>query len=176
MRKLCVVGSIMASCLFAGGSLLLSDSVNASEVTMPFYLVDFGHANPVPVPDNPCELSNTEMTSGFALPIGAFTLHEQEIVRFLSCSPPSPPGSSIEVSGKFQIFPSSGNEIDGELHTTGTFDSVNGVIVQGSFRFVSGTGQFANVKGSGIILAHGAPPPATDLVGAFIGTISYGGN
>jgi hypothetical protein len=69
-----------------------------------------------------------------------------------------------------------GDEIDGELQTTGTFDPVNGVIFQGSFRFLSGTGQFKHVKGSGIVLGHGTMATGTPFVGTFIGTITYGGN
>ena len=65
MRKLCVVVSIMASCLFTGGSLLLGGSVNASEVTLPFFAVDHGNANPVPI--DACTLANHETASGYAL-------------------------------------------------------------------------------------------------------------
>jgi hypothetical protein len=171
MRKLCVVGSVMASCLFAGGSLLLSDSVNASEVAMPFYSVGHGNANPVPVDE--CTLKNHETYTGFALPIGAFTGTEDETVRFLSCSPPSPHGPAFEVSGKFKIVTANKDEIDGELQTTGTLDPVNGVFFQGEYRFVSGTGQFTNIKGSGMVIGHGAPGPPFEFVGTFIGTISY---
>jgi hypothetical protein len=171
MRKLWIAGSIMASCLLAGGSLLLTDSVNASEVTSPFFSVSHGNANPVPI--DPCTLKNHETAMGFALPIGAFTSTADEIVRLLSCSPPSPPGPAIEVSSKFKMVTANGDEIYGELQTTGTFDPVNGVSVQGSYRFLSGTGQFTHLKGSEIVLAHGAPSPGTDFVGTFIGTISY---
>jgi hypothetical protein len=87
-----------------------------------------------------------------------------------------PLGSAIEVSGKLKFVTVDGDEIDGEYQTTGTFDRVNGVSVQGGFRFLSGTGQFTNVKGSGIIIAHGAPSPPFEFVGALIGTISYGGS
>jgi len=122
-------------------------------------------------------LANHETYTGFALPIGAFSGTEDETILFLSCPPNSPPGPSIEVSSKFKwVVTTTGDEIDGELQTTGTLDPVNGAIVQGSFRFLSGTGQFRHVKGSGIVLAHGTPTTGNNLVGTFIGTITYGGN
>jgi hypothetical protein len=65
-----------------------------------------------------------------------------------------------------------GDEIDGELQTTGTLDPVNGAIFQGSFRFLHGTGQFKHVKGNGTLLGHGT---TTGFVAMFIGTITYGG-
>src|SRR6516225_2701440 len=170
MRKLCVAGSIMALCLLSVANLLLSDSVSASEVTMPFFLVDRGNANPVPI--DACTLRNHETYTGSALPIGPFTGTEDETVRFTSCSPPSPPGSSIEVSGKFKFLTTNDDEIDGELWTTGTLDHVNGVFVQGGYRFLSGTGRCTNIKGSGIVVAQGAPGPPCEFIGTFIGTIS----
>ena len=69
-----------------------------------------------------------------------------------------------------------GDEIDGELQTTGTLDPVNGAIFQGSFRFLSGTGQFKHVKGRGILLGHGITTATWNtFVATFIGTITYGG-
>src|SRR5215470_17792520 len=101
MYKLSIARLITALCLFAV-SLPLSIAANASEVTAPFFLADFGNANPVPI--GPCTLKNHETTRGYALPIGAFTLSEDETARFLSCSPPSPHGPAIEVKGKFEIL------------------------------------------------------------------------
>jgi len=66
-----------------------------------------------------------------------------------------------------------GDEIDGTFETAGTLDPVQGVAVQGSYSFVSGTGRFVNVSGSGAITAHGAPPPSFDFVASMDGVISY---
>ena len=71
-----------------------------------------------------------------------------------------------------------GDEIDGTFETAGTLDpvqgvAVQGVAVQGSYSFVSGTGRFVNVTGSGAIAAHGAPPPSFDFVASMDGVISY---
>ena len=149
--------------------LALSNTTNASEVTAPFYSVSFGSANPVQI--DSCTLTNHEIYTGVALPIGAFSGTEDETIQFISCSPPSPPGPSIVVSGKF-TWMVNGDEIDGELQTTGTLDPVNGAIFQGSFRFLSGTGKFEHVKGSGTLQGHGT---TTGFVAMFIGTITYGG-
>ena len=149
--------------------LTLSNTANASKVTAPFYSVSSGSANPVPI--GPCTLTNHEIYTGVALPIGAFSGTEDETIQFISCSPPSPPGPSIVVSGKF-TWMVNGDEIDGELQTTGTLDPVNGAIFQGSFRFLSGTGQFKHVKGNGTLQGHGT---TTGFVAMFIGTITYRG-
>ena len=57
---------------------------------------------------------------GVCATIGAFTSTDEEIVRFVSCSPPWSPGSAIEVTGSFKLLTTDGNEIDGEYVTTGT--------------------------------------------------------
>jgi len=115
---------------------------------------------------------NHETYTGYALAIGAYTGSDDETVRFLSCSPPGP---SIEVSGKFKLLTANGDEIDGEYVTTGTLDPVNGVSVQGGFRFLSGTGRFTHVRGSGVVEAHGVPSAPYEFVGTFTGIISYAG-
>jgi hypothetical protein len=171
MHKLSIASLITALCLFANG-LPFSNTANASEVTSPFFAVDHGNANPVSI--NECTLQNHETYTGYALPIGAFTATDEEIVQFVSCSPPSSPGSAIEVTGSFKLLTTDGDEIDGEYVTTGTLDPVNGVSVQGGFRFISGTGRFTHVRGSGVVVAHGAPSPPFDFVGTFTGIISYG--
>jgi hypothetical protein len=166
-------GSPIFGCAVLVSVLALGNTANASEVTAPFYSVAFGNANPMPT--GPCTLTNHETFTGFALPTGAFSGTEDETIEFLSCSPPSPPGPSIVVSGKFTWIMANGDEIDGELQTTGTLDPVNGAIFQGSFRFLSGTGQFKHVKGSGILQGHGTATATSQFVAAFIGTITYGG-
>ena len=102
--------------------------------------------------------------------LGAITWLSDETVQFLSCPPP---GSAIGVPGHFKIVAANGDEIDGEYQTTGTFDPVNGVSVQGEYTFVSGTGRFTNVTGSGVITAHGDANPPLDFVAALDGTIRY---
>src|ERR1700730_3896039 len=106
--------------------------------------------------------------------LGVITWFSDETVQFLSCSPPSTPGPAIAVSGHFKILAANGDEIDGEYQTTG-FDTVNGVSVHGGYTFVSGTGRFINVAGSGVIVAHGVASPPFDFVGSLDGTIRYSG-
>jgi hypothetical protein len=112
--------------------------------------------------------------SGRAVHLGVITWFSDETVQFLSCSPPSTPGPAIAVSGHFKILAANGDEIDGEYQTTG-FDTVNGVSVHGGYTFVSGTGRFTNVTGSGVIVAHGVANPPFDFVGSLDGTIRYSG-
>ena len=121
MHKLSIASLITALGLFAVG-LPLSNKANASEVTLPFFAVDFGNAHPFTI--DACTLGNHATTSGYALPIGAFTETGDLIARFVSCSPSSPPGAAFELTGKFKILAANGEEVDGEVHTTGTFDPV----------------------------------------------------
>ena len=69
--------------------LTLSNTANASKVTAPFYSVSSGSANPVPI--GPCTLTNHEIYTGVALPIGAFSGTEDETIEFLSVRPRRPP-------------------------------------------------------------------------------------
>ena len=140
---------------------------------MPFFAVIDGNANPAPI--DPCTLANHETGSGRAIYLGVITWLSDETVQFLSCSPPAAPGPAIAVSGHFKIVAANGDEIDGEYETTGTFDTVNGISVQGGYTFLSGTGRFTNVRGSGVIVAHGIASPPFDFVGALDGTIRFGG-
>ena len=66
----------------------------------------------------------------------------------------------------------SGDEIDGTFETTGTFDPVAGVFAQGPYTFTSGTGRFAQVRGTGVIAVHGSAAPPFDFVASMDGTIS----
>ena len=147
----------------------LDSSAFAGE-NVPFHAVLQGEANPVPIGE--CTLANTETGSGVATHLGKWTWSDQETAQFLSCPPP---GSAIAVTGQFVMVAANGDEIDGTFETSGTFDPVNGVSVQGPYIFVSGTGRFLNVTGSGIITAHGSAGPPFDFVGSLDGVISYKG-
>jgi hypothetical protein len=102
--------------------------------------------------------------------LGKIIWSSDETAQFLSCPPP---GAAIAVSGQFKIVAANGDEISGSYRTTGTFDPINGVSAQGAYSFVSGTGRFINVTGSGVIAAHGAANPPFDFVASLDGTISY---
>ena len=169
MHKSPIAGLLTAFCLFASG-LPLSNAAKASEVTLPFYSVGYGKANPVPL--DACTTGNHETATGYALPIGAFTQTDDEIGRSMSCSSP---GSAIVVSGKFKLVAANGDEINGEYLATGTVDLVNGVSVQGGYKFLSGTGRFSQVKGGGVLVSHSSATPPYDFIGTFTGVISYQG-
>jgi hypothetical protein len=149
----------------------VNSSVNGSPEGLPFHAVIDGNANPVPI--DPCTLENHETGSGHALHLGVIIWSSDETVQFLSCSPPSPPGPAIAVSGKFTILAASGDEIFGKYQTKGTLDTVNGVSVHGEYSFVSGTGRFSNVTGSGVIAANGIGSPPFDFIASLDGTIRY---
>jgi hypothetical protein len=170
MRKFWIAYFIMALCLFARGGTPVNSSVNASAASLPFHAVIDGNANPFPI--GQCTLGNHETGTGRAVHLGVITWSSDEIAQFVNCPPP---GSAIAVSGQFKIMAANGDEIDGEYQTTGTFDPVNGVSVQGGYTFVSGTGRFTNVTGSGVIAAQGATSPPFDFVGSLDGTIRYSG-
>jgi len=164
--------ALMAAALSViGFAVPISSSGNPHEAARPFHAVIHGNANPFPI--DPCTLGNHETGSGHALHLGAITWTSDETVKFLSCSPPSPPGSAIAVSGTFTITAANGDEIKGEYQTTGTLDPVNGVSVLGAYTLVSGTGRFANVTGSGVIAAHGAGAPPFEFVSSMNGIIEY---
>jgi hypothetical protein len=157
-------------------SVPISGTVGASaaedrERRLAFHAVIHGNANPFPI--DPCTLGNHEAGSGRAVHLGVITWSSDETAQFLSCSPPSPPGPAIAVSGQFIIVAANGDEIHGTYQTTGTFDPVNGVSVHGGYTFVSGTGRFSTVTGSGVIVAHGAASPPFDFVASLDGTIKY---
>jgi hypothetical protein len=152
--------------------MVLSTAPNSSVAfgagNLPFHATFQGEANPVPTGE--CTLANTETGSGVALHLGKWTWSDQESVQFLACPPP---GSAIAVMGQFLMVAANGDEIEGTFETTGTFDPVTGVSVQGGYIFVSGTGRFANVTGSGTIAAHGSATAPFDFVASLDGVISY---
>ena len=164
--------SVLPSLLSIFSLLTLSSTINSSPAVagenLPFHAVLQGKANPVPTGE--CTLAYTETGSGVTIHLGKWTWSDQESVRFLSCPPP---GAAIAVTGQFVMVAANGDEIDGTFETTGTFDPVNGISVQGGYIFVSGTGRFANVTGSGTIAAHGSAAPPFDFVGSLDGVISY---
>ena len=162
--------SILLTSVLTVFVLVLKSETNysAAAENLPFHAVFHGQANPVPTGE--CTFSNTETGSGVALHLGTWTWSDRESVEFVSCPPP---GTGITVSGQFVMVAANGDEIDGTFETAGTLDPVQGVAVQGSYSFVSGTGRFVNVSGSGAITAHGAPPPSFDFVASMDGVISY---
>jgi hypothetical protein len=139
---------------------------------LPFHAVWQGNANPFPI--DQCTLGNHETGSGLALHLGQWTWSDSETVHFVGCPPP-PPGSAIADSGQFTITAANGDQITGTFETTGTLDPVLGVSVQGGYTFVSGTGRFVNVSGSGLIQAHGAGAPPFEFVASMDGTIRFAG-
>ena len=145
-------------------------AANASDVKLPFHAVIHGTA--VPSFTGPCTFTNHETGSGLAIHLGVITWTSDETVQFLSCPPP---GTAIAATNiKTTIVAANGDEIFVEYTTTGTLDPVNGVSVSGGYNFVSGTGRFTNVTGSGVITAHGpGGGPPFDFVGSLDGTISY---
>src|SRR5439155_1244876 len=115
-----------------------------------------GNSSPFPIdPNDQCTLGNRETGSGVALHLGTWIWSDEEIVRFLSCLPP---GTAIAVSGQFTMTAANGDQIKGTVETTGTLDPVAGVSVQGGYTFVSGTGRFAHVSGTGVIVQIGRFP------------------
>jgi hypothetical protein len=169
MRNIWITLLIMVPCLVTQAGV--NGSANGSAVMLPFHAVIDGNANPFPI--DLCTLGNHETGSGRAVHLGVITWISDETIQFLSCSPPAPPGSAIAVSGHFEIVAANGDEIDGQYQTTGTFDTVNGVSVQGGYTFISGTGRFTNVTGSGVIAAHGVASPPFDFIASWDGTIKY---
>ena len=172
ISKMVLLTATFCTLAIAMGTLINSP-VSAAAVALPFHGVIHGNAHPFPI--NQCTLGNHETGSGRALHLGVITWSSDEVVQFLSCSPPSPPGPAIAVSGKFTIVAANGDEIHGEYQTTGTFDPINGVSPRGGYTISSGTGRFTNVTGSGVIAANGAAAPPFEFVGSLDGTINYGG-
>jgi hypothetical protein len=170
MSKIVVLAGIVPTALGITFSIPMNSSAETLPVLLPFHAVIQGNANPFPI--DACTLGNHETGSGRALHFGKITWSSDETAHFLSCSPPSPPGPAIAVFGKFKILAANGDEIDCEYQTTGTFDPVNGVSVQGGYTLISGTGRFTNVTGGGAIAAEGAASPPFEFVASLNGTIS----
>jgi hypothetical protein len=156
--------------LTVGLSAQINTRVNAAAVARPFHAVIQGNANPSFI--DPCTIQNHETASGTALHLGRITLISDEIAAFVPCPPPTLP-AIIEVTGHFTMTAANGDQIQGDYHTTGTFDPVAGVSVSGKYTFKSGTGRFSNVSGTGVITANGGAAPPFEVVGSFDGTINY---
>lgn len=124
--------------------------------------------------DTQCEILNHEEGWGIVLHLGNSKWEDNEVVQFVDCVDGVPQSSKIMVhSDDFTLTAANGDQIHGTFTTWGTLDPVNGVEVTGRYQFTSGTGRFANVKGTGIISAHGDATPGAIALGSMDGTISY---
>jgi hypothetical protein len=171
MNGICFISRIAGALSVSTALLLSAGSGDAqglnSDIALPFHATLQGQFNPFPI--DQCTLGNQETGSGLALHLGKWTWFDNETVHFLSCPPA---GSAILVAGQFTMTAANGDQIHGKVETTGTFDPTNGVAVQGVYTFVSGTGRFTNVAGSGVITVHGSASPPYDFVSSLDGTIS----
>lgn len=159
--------------LVLAATCLAVKSVSAAAPARPFHanLQVIAYLSPG---ETSCEILNHEDGSGFALHLGITKWTDNEVARFVDCGNGIPTSPTIIVhSDNFTLTAANGDEIHGTFTTWGTLDPVNGVAVTGQYQFTSGTGRFANVKGTGIISAFGDATPGAIAIGSLDGTISY---
>jgi hypothetical protein len=138
----------------------------ANQQPRPFEVSIVGNANPVPDPDDPCVLLNTETAEIRGTHLGAGTWSSFETVNFCMI-----PGVGV-VDGAFTLTAANGDQI------FGTYDTIvivgDGTIAaSGTFEITGGTGRFDDASGSGIIDATGDFGPPFGVIGAMSGDISY---
>ena len=138
----------------------------ASQQLRPFEVSIIGNANPVPDPDDPCVLLNTEMGEIHGTHIGVGTWSSFETVNFCTS-----PGVG-DVVGQFTLTAANGDQIFGTYNTV-VLVGDGTIAASGTFEIAGGTGRFDDASGSGTIDATGDFAPPFGVIGLMSGKISY---
>jgi hypothetical protein len=153
-------------CILTG--LVLTTPASLVAESRPFGASLEGNAAPVPDPNNPCLLTNTESGKGRAVHMGVITWASAETVNF--CSNPA----GAEVQGEFVMRAADGDELVGTYVTLAHPDFVTGVITfSGEWKIVGGTGRFAQATGTGTLTGEGSLLPPFGVIASFVGTVSF---
>ncbi len=109
-----------------------------------------------------------ESTAGHATGMGAVTYASSGTVTILSVDPATDI-ATITADAIFTLADANGDTVQGSWQTSGTFNLRTGTVqATGNYMFLSGTGEFSNVKGGGRNAAYGT---AANLFCPFIGWI-----
>lgn len=139
----------------------------ADQHDRPFEVSIVGNANPVPDPEDPCVLLNTETAVIHGTHLGRGTWDSFETVNF--CTNEDGGG---DVEGEFTLTAANGDQIFG-TYTTVVFVVGGSIEASGTYEIVGGTGRFEDASGSGTIDATGDFGPPFGVVGSMSGQISY---
>jgi hypothetical protein len=138
----------------------------ANQQVTPFEVSIVGNANPVPDPDDPCVLLNTETGEIHGTHIGVGTWSSFETVNFCTS-----PGVG-EVVGEFTLTAANGDQIFGTYNTI-VLVGDGTIAASGTYEIAGGTGRFEDATGTGTIDATGDFGPPFGVIGAMSGGISY---
>lgn len=135
------------------------------QVALPFRASVSGNANLTPT-DDPCILRNEETGAGTATTLGTFQWRDVEAVDF--CAIPG----GVAVVASFVMTAANGDELAGELTTTGTFAANGDLIIEGTYVLAGGSGRFANATGIGTVSVVARMAPGLPFDGMLVGTIT----
>ena len=79
----------------------------------------------------------------------------------------------VSVTGSFVMTAANGDELHGELTTTGSFAANGDLIIDGAYDVTGGTGRFADATGSGDVSVVAQMPPDLSFSGTLVGSIRY---
>jgi hypothetical protein len=140
--------------------------LSAANQNVPFHVSIVGNANPVPDPDDPCVLLNTETAIIHGTHIGVGTWSSFETVNFCTS-----PGVG-DVVGEFTLTAANGDQIVGTYQTIVIVSDAT-IAASGTYEITGGTGRFEDATGSGTIDATGDFGPPFGVIGEMSGGISY---
>lgn len=146
--------------------LALAPLSAASQQIRPFEVSIIGNANPIPHPEIPCVLLNTETGDVRGNHIGAGTWSSFETVDF--CADPA----VGDVVGEFTLTAANGDQIFG-IYSTVVLTGDGTIAASGTYEITGGTGRFENATGTGTVDATGDFGPPFGVIGAMSGGISY---
>ena len=165
--RLLLVGPFLAACWEAPTAPEREVSLTLlGSDTRPFSATVAGNANLSPTAD-PCSFVNEETGSGEASHLGTFAWSDVEAVDF--CAIPG----GVAVSGAFVMRAANGDQLTGELGTTGTFAQTGDLVITGTYTITGGTGRFVGATGSGTVDVIATMAPDLPFSGSFQGTIGY---
>jgi hypothetical protein len=151
--------------VLAVGPMALGPNVAGAE-ERPFAAMLTGNAHLSPT-DDPFVLRNDETGIGESTHLGKFIWADTEFADFGVI-----PGG-VAVVGSFSMTAANGDQLYGEFSTVGLFDEDGNLVIHGTYRFVGGTGRFAEATGAGDIDAVAFLAPGLPFTGSFSGTIDY---
>jgi hypothetical protein len=138
----------------------------ANQQVRPFEVSIIGNASPIPHPEHPCVLLNTETGEVRGTHIGAGTWSSFETVDF--CTDPA----VGDVIGEFTLTAANGDQIFGTYNTV-VLAGDGTIAASGTYDITGGTGRFEDATGSGTIDATGDFGPPFGVIGLMSGSISY---
>ena len=149
----------------AVGTIAPSSRVAIAE-ERPFMAAWTGNAN-LSETEIPWIMRNDETGEGEATHLGRFTWASVEFVDFSNFPP------RVAVKARFTMTAADGDRLCGRYKTVGLANEDGNLDILGVFRFIGGTGRFADATGGGQLKATAFFAPGLPFEGEFSGTIDY---